>query len=339
MYCQGSDVGSLSPASEWSLWSLGGPDDRRYGARSQKDDDSDDVGTPKDNGDDGGSSSSLGTDVDMSDELAVRRLTIEHEFLDFAKRYDWIRLAAHLKWDPDLVNAHPCKRWTALHQAARSGETSVVEWLLYARADPCRKNKEGRRPLALTTNPEIANLLKSAAEGRFPAVAPPTPTLVGGYLPHADGGSLDDYYYPFDKYSYQQTTRGYRSGAAASSSSSSAAAQPLAPPPPPPPPPGWSGMWPPPVKAPPVKAPPVNVPPGVALPVDVQALPVKALPVKAPPGVKAPPSVALPATMLGTTLPPRSSLPVKAPPATVSFKAPPAVVQWQWPTPKPKAPY
>jgi hypothetical protein len=145
--------------------------------------------------------------------------------LDCAKSYDWIELAAALEWDPTLVNAHPCGRWSALHQAVWGREKAVVEWLLYAKADPTCKDAEGRQPSALTDDKEIVNLLKAAAEGRFsPAVAPPTPTKVGGYLPHIYGGSIDDYYWPSDRYSYQQTFRGGDGapvrGAAASASSS-----------------------------------------------------------------------------------------------------------------------
>jgi hypothetical protein len=117
------------------------------------------------------------------------RMRLEHQFLDYAKGYHWVGLAAVLKWDPDLVNAQPCGRWSALHQAACAGEKTVVEWLLYARANPGCKNAEGMQPSDLTTDPEIANLLKDAAEGHFhPEVPPPTPTLAA----HSDSGASDD---------------------------------------------------------------------------------------------------------------------------------------------------
>merc|ERR1711998_665195 len=42
----------------------------------------------------------------------------ESELLDAAKRYDWDTVQAMLRANPEIVNAQPGGRWSALHQAA-----------------------------------------------------------------------------------------------------------------------------------------------------------------------------------------------------------------------------
>ena len=128
------------------------------------------------------------TPADVMDD----RSAAEHQFLDLARVYDWMGLADALRWGPTLVNAHPCGRWSALHQAARAGEKSVVEWLLGAGADATITNGMGHAPHDLTANQDMCDLLMSAVEGRFhPTVPPPpAPTAVGGYLPQLEGGNL-----------------------------------------------------------------------------------------------------------------------------------------------------
>lgn len=147
------------------------------------------------------------TQVERETDAEHRRTAVEHMFLDRARNYDWPELAAALRWDPTLVNAQPAGRWTALHQAVRAGERSVVEWLLSARADTTLKNNEGATPADLTWNPQLRELLTAARDGRVGWTAPlPAPTAVGGYLPKCEGGNVMDYYWP-PGYTYEQTFR------------------------------------------------------------------------------------------------------------------------------------
>ena len=58
----------------------------------------------------------------------------QHRFLDFAKAYDFKELWSLLDEEPELVNAQPLGRWSALHQAVHANEESVVRRLLECRA-------------------------------------------------------------------------------------------------------------------------------------------------------------------------------------------------------------
>ncbi len=127
----------------------------------------------------------------------------QHQFLDLAKMYDWVGLGAALAVDNSLINTQLCKRWTALHQAVRSGEKYVVEWLLSLKADTNMKNADNKTPLDLTKRDDIILVLRAATEGYYPPTKP-TPTAVGGYLPRSDGGNDSDYFWP-KQYAYEQT--------------------------------------------------------------------------------------------------------------------------------------
>ena len=130
----------------------------------------------------------------------------EHAFLDLAKVYDWIGLADALRWNKQLVNAQQRGRWTALHQAARSGERQVVEWLLGEGADLNKKSAKGESILSLAKRKDIQELLLKAADvGAHHREWKLAPTMVGGYLPQREGGNDDDYYWPHKKYDYSQT--------------------------------------------------------------------------------------------------------------------------------------
>jgi Ankyrin repeats (3 copies) len=141
----------------------------------------------------------------MDEDQQIEQIQSEHEFLNMAKSYDWIGLSQQLERDPGLINAQPGMRWTALHQAAISGERSVVEWLLCARADVTRQTGDGRTPLEVCTHADIVDLLMAARDNRFnPEVQPAAPTAVGGYLPVDEGGNASEYFWP-PQYSYEQT--------------------------------------------------------------------------------------------------------------------------------------
>ena len=63
------------------------------------------------------------------------QLQQQHAFLDHAKSFDWAAVKAALIADPNLVNVTPSDRWSALHQAALSGDAEAVKLLLRFGAD------------------------------------------------------------------------------------------------------------------------------------------------------------------------------------------------------------
>eukprot|EP00747_Dinoflagellata_sp_TGD_P185340 gnl/TRDRNA2_/TRDRNA2_41842_c0_seq2.p1 gnl/TRDRNA2_/TRDRNA2_41842_c0~~gnl/TRDRNA2_/TRDRNA2_41842_c0_seq2.p1 ORF type:complete len:288 (+),score=86.81 gnl/TRDRNA2_/TRDRNA2_41842_c0_seq2:37-864(+) len=80
----------------------------------------------------------------MADEA---RLELEHEFLDSAKSFQWADVKAKLESSPDLINAQPCHRWTACHQAAFEGNKDMVEFLIKKGADLNATTRGGQKPL------------------------------------------------------------------------------------------------------------------------------------------------------------------------------------------------
>jgi hypothetical protein len=64
-----------------------------------------------------------------------------------AKGYDWVTVGRLVDENPALINAHPCGRWSALHQAVRANERDIVELLLSRRADVAVKNASGQTPM------------------------------------------------------------------------------------------------------------------------------------------------------------------------------------------------
>ena len=59
----------------------------------------------------------------------------QHAFLDRAKAFDWAAVKVALIAEPNLVNVTPSDRWSALHQAALSGDAEAVKLLLRFGAD------------------------------------------------------------------------------------------------------------------------------------------------------------------------------------------------------------
>ncbi len=81
-----------------------------------------------------------------------------------------------------------------------------MEWLLGEGADVTKKSANGQSILPIATRKDIQQLLMDAAgvdADRRPKKA--APTMVGGYLPHQEGGTKDDYYWPHWKYDFKQT--------------------------------------------------------------------------------------------------------------------------------------
>lgn len=81
--------------------------------------------------------------------------------------------AAHFyKWRPEVleivlefggdVNSQGTREGTPLHAAARHGDVKGVRFLLGRGADPTRKDPEGRRPIEVTRNRRVAEILMRA---------------------------------------------------------------------------------------------------------------------------------------------------------------------------------
>eukprot|EP01043_Picozoa_sp_COSAG02_P063668 COSAG02_NODE_9087_length_2336_cov_1.527939_2_plen_343_part_00 len=85
-----------------------------------------------------------------------------HEFLNLAKRFDWEAVEEALKAEPSLVNVQPSRRWSALHQAARSNNRDAVAMLLRCKANALAVSAQNETPRQLTTSDEIAELLLQA---------------------------------------------------------------------------------------------------------------------------------------------------------------------------------
>merc|ERR1712205_59971 len=48
-----------------------------------------------------------------------------HQFLDFARDYNWDDVKRLVNSKPDIVGVQPRQRWSALHQAAASGDEAM----------------------------------------------------------------------------------------------------------------------------------------------------------------------------------------------------------------------
>jgi len=88
----------------------------------------------------------------------------QHSFLDLAKSFTWDEVFRLVEQRPTLVNVQPSgrdgtKRWSALHQAAFSGDTTVVQTLLEKGADCEALTNDGRTPKEVAKGSEVKNLL------------------------------------------------------------------------------------------------------------------------------------------------------------------------------------
>lgn len=92
-------------------------------------------------------------------------LAVQHAFLDFAKKYDWVAVEEILRQAPHpkgLANAQPSGRWPALHQAAQCGNPDAVDMLLRFSANPLLRNRDGQTARELAQQPAAAERLKIA---------------------------------------------------------------------------------------------------------------------------------------------------------------------------------
>lgn len=90
----------------------------------------------------------------------------QHEFLEWAKDYQWDKVKEMLVVSPSLVNVQPAGRWSALHQASDSGDVDAVASLLALRADPELRNNEGLTPKEVTEDHATRQILE-LAEAQF----------------------------------------------------------------------------------------------------------------------------------------------------------------------------
>jgi hypothetical protein len=84
----------------------------------------------------------------------------QHAFLDLAKDHNWEAVKRMVNERPLIVSAHPAQRWSALHQAAASGDEGVVRFLLDKEASVDVTNKDGQTPADVAANAKIKTMLK-----------------------------------------------------------------------------------------------------------------------------------------------------------------------------------
>lgn len=109
---------------------------------------------------------------------------------------------------------NPINGWTALHWAAKRGHLTLVQYLLSAGADKDSANAKGEKPLALTNNPEILQLLDADSDEHHMCSGEPLP-ITPNYLqhptfPHTNKSEnyLSDEVYNIEKPSQQSPTMG-----------------------------------------------------------------------------------------------------------------------------------
>jgi hypothetical protein len=101
----------------------------------------------------------------------------QHAFLDLAKGSDWKGLLKAVGVTPNIVNATPRGRWSALHQAAsvrdKGGAQEAVKLLLEAGADPLIRNRDDQTPRDVATRAEVQQMLEEAEQPEVhPSVLP-----------------------------------------------------------------------------------------------------------------------------------------------------------------------
>jgi len=84
----------------------------------------------------------------------------QHCFINHAKEFNWEEVQRQIRANPMLVNVQPCgregiKRWSALHQAAFSGNDGAVRFLLDHKADLEATTSDGRTPLDVAKNESV----------------------------------------------------------------------------------------------------------------------------------------------------------------------------------------
>jgi hypothetical protein len=87
----------------------------------------------------------------------------QHQFLDLAKEFEWVEVQRKVSDEPSLVNAQPCGRWSALHQASFGGFPDAVLFLLDSKASLEAKTEDGKTPLDVAKKDVVKRLLAPSA--------------------------------------------------------------------------------------------------------------------------------------------------------------------------------
>ncbi|CAJ1357421.1 unnamed protein product [Effrenium voratum] len=90
---------------------------------------------------------------------AMHDAAAAHAFLDLAKKRDWTKVIDCAGRNPELINAQPSGRFSALHQAAEANNEEVVGFLLEHRADVNAKTASGQLAADLAKDPKVRTLL------------------------------------------------------------------------------------------------------------------------------------------------------------------------------------
>lgn len=83
----------------------------------------------------------------------------QHQFIDLAKDFKWEEVKRCVIAQPALVNVRPAMRWSALHQAAFSGNADAVCFLLRQHAATDAQTSEGKTPLDVAKNDHVRSIL------------------------------------------------------------------------------------------------------------------------------------------------------------------------------------
>lgn len=90
--------------------------------------------------------------------------------LDHARDRQWSRVKEALLAQPELINAQPVGRYSALHYAALANDHHMVDWLLARGANPMVRSREHRLPVNLTTSDKVARMLQRAEDSAWNTV-------------------------------------------------------------------------------------------------------------------------------------------------------------------------
>lgn len=92
----------------------------------------------------------------------------QHAFLDLAKEFKWQEVKRQVNAAPALVGVQPCgrqggRRWSALHQAAFSGNADAVRFLLSHHAPTDAKTDDDKTPWDVAKNDQVRRMLSGCA--------------------------------------------------------------------------------------------------------------------------------------------------------------------------------
>jgi ankyrin repeat protein len=106
-----------------------------------------------------------------SQVMTVRDIPIaeQHEFIDFAKQFEWETVKRLVNAKPSIVNVQPAMRWSALHQAAFAGSADAVCFLLRNHAATDAKTADGKTPLEVAKTAHLKAILSDfTRSGKVP---------------------------------------------------------------------------------------------------------------------------------------------------------------------------